>query len=57
MHATDLLRSLDPLPYGERTRLIAQQARRLRGTPELVALLSELSLGQTFERNLGLQLA
>ncbi|TDU87422.1 hypothetical protein EV138_0945 [Kribbella voronezhensis] len=57
MQATELLRSLDSLPYGERSRLIAQEAQRLRGTQELVGLLEQLSRGAAFERVLGLQLA
>ncbi|GAA1597768.1 hypothetical protein GCM10009789_59640 [Kribbella sancticallisti] len=57
MQATDLLSALDRLPYGERVRLIAQEARRLRGTPELAELVAELDRGDTYERLLGLQLA
>jgi hypothetical protein len=57
MHATDLLSALDGLPYGERARLIAQEARRLRGTSELAELIAELDSGEPFERGLGLQLA
>ena len=57
MQANELLRSLDSLPYGERSRLIAREAQRLRGTQELVTLLEQLSRGTAFERILGLQLA
>ncbi|TCM43413.1 hypothetical protein [Kribbella sp. VKM Ac-2568] len=57
MHATDLLSALDGLPYGERARLIAQEARRLRGTPDLAELIAELDTGEPIERALGLQLA
>lgn len=57
MHATDLLSALDRLPYGERARLIAQEARRLRSTPGLAELIAELDSGEPYERGLGLQLA
>lgn len=53
----ELPRSLDSLPYGERSRLIAHEAQRLRGTQELVTLLEELSRGTSYERLLGLQVA
>ncbi|MEU4393181.1 hypothetical protein [Kribbella sp. NPDC023855] len=57
MRATALLKALDRLPYGERVRLVAQEATRLRGTPELTALISELDQGDLFARTIGLQLA
>ena len=52
-----LLGDLDSLPYGERSRLIAQEAQRLRGTQELASLLDELGHGTAYERLVGLQLA
>ncbi|WBQ03067.1 hypothetical protein [Kribbella sp. CA-293567] len=57
MRASKLLSALDDLPYGERVRLIADHALRLRGTTELTALIAELDQGATYERTVGLQLA
>lgn len=57
MRSTELLSTLDRLSYGERVRLIAQEARRLRGTPELSALIAELDSGTAYERSIGLQFA
>ena len=57
MQATDLLNALDRLPYGERVRLIATEARRLRSTPELTAVITALDAGTPYERAVGLQLA
>lgn len=57
MRATALLKALDRLPYGERVRLVAQEATRLRDTPELTALIAELDRGDLFARTIGLQLA
>lgn len=54
MRARELLKALDQLPYGERIRLIAGEARR---TPELKALITELDNGDAFARTVGLQLA
>ncbi|MFF0345354.1 hypothetical protein [Kribbella sp. NPDC004875] len=51
MRLPDLLRSIDGLSYGQRVRLLADQA------PELAGLLDELGRGTTFERVLGLQIA
>jgi hypothetical protein len=55
MRATQLLKALDRLPYGERVQLVAREARR--GGPELSALIAELDTGDTFARTIGLQLA
>ncbi|NEA37181.1 hypothetical protein [Streptomyces sp. SID13031] len=57
MRATELLSALGELPYGERVQLIAEHARRLRGTAELAALIAELDIGETFARTVGLELA
>lgn len=57
MRAAEVLRTIDPLPYGERVRYVATTARRLRGTPELSALLAELARGGPFERGLSLLFA
>ncbi|WP_328522264.1 hypothetical protein [Kribbella sp. NBC_00359] len=57
MRATDLLRSIDHLPHGQRLRSVALEGRRLRGTAELRELLGELSRGTAFERTLGLVVA
>ncbi|MGW7686034.1 hypothetical protein ACWGID_35155 [Kribbella sp. NPDC054772] len=51
MRLPDLLRSIDGLSYGQRVRLLADQA------PQLAGLLDELGRGTTFERVLGLQIA
>ena len=50
MRASDLLRSTDHLPHGQRLRSVALEGRRLRGTAELRELLGELSRGTAFER-------
>ncbi|MGC4941866.1 HEAT repeat domain-containing protein [Kribbella sp. DT2] len=57
MRAADLLRSIDPLPYGERVRAIAEQALRLRGTPALDELLTDLAAGPADHRVIGLHIA
>lgn len=57
MRAAEVLRTIDPLPYGERMRYVATTAQRLRSTPELSALLAELARGGLFERGLSLQFA
>jgi hypothetical protein len=57
MRATKLLNALDRLPYGERVQLVAHEARRLHGTPELTALIADLDTGEPFARTIGLQLA
>ncbi len=57
MRARELLKALDRLPYGERVGLIAQEARRLHGTPALAALIAELDSGDAFARTVALQLA
>lgn len=57
MRASELLKAVDKLPYGERVRLIVDHARRLRGSSELTALIAELDSGETFARTIGLQLA
>ncbi|TCC38512.1 HEAT repeat domain-containing protein [Kribbella speibonae] len=51
MRLPELLRSIDGLSYGQRVRLLADQA------PQLVSLLGELGRGTAFERVLGLQIA
>ncbi|HWO62756.1 MAG TPA: hypothetical protein VNO31_22265, partial [Umezawaea sp.] len=40
--ARRLLRTLDPLPFGAREKVLSETARRLAGTPELDVLLSDL---------------
>ncbi|GAB2579871.1 hypothetical protein [Kribbella endophytica] len=57
MRAADLLRSIDSLPYGDRVRAIADQALRLRGTPALDELLTDLSTGPADHRVIGLRIA
>jgi hypothetical protein len=57
MRAADLLRSIDSLPYGERVRAIADQALRLRGTPAVDELLTDLSTGPADHRVIGLRIA
>ncbi|MFC0622753.1 hypothetical protein [Kribbella deserti] len=57
MRAAEVLRTIDPLPYGDRMRFVAATARHLRGTPELTSLLAELASLGPFERGLSLQLA
>ncbi|MGW6195183.1 hypothetical protein ACWF0M_03455 [Kribbella sp. NPDC055110] len=51
MRLPELLRSIDGLSYGQRVRLLADQA------PQLVSLLDDLGRGSAFERVLGLQIA
>ncbi|GAB2661655.1 hypothetical protein [Kribbella swartbergensis] len=51
MRASELLRLIDGLSYGQRVRLLADRAHRLTG------LLDELGQGEAFERTLGLQIA
>jgi hypothetical protein len=51
MRLPELLRSIDGLSYGQRVRLLADQA------PRLTSLLGELARGTAFERVLGLQIA
>ncbi|TWD82988.1 hypothetical protein FB561_4139 [Kribbella amoyensis] len=57
MRASELLRTVDPLPYHDRVRLAAGEGRRLRGTAELTDLLGELGRGDSYQRHLGLQIA
>ncbi len=57
MRADELMRSIDRLSYGERVRLLATEARRLRGSAELDGLLDELGGGDPFERSLGISVA
>ncbi|MEV6286661.1 hypothetical protein [Kribbella sp. NPDC051770] len=57
MRAADLLRSIDALPYADRVRAIADQALRLRGTPELDELLNDLAAGPADQRVIGLHIA
>ena len=51
MRASELLRSIDGLSYGQRARLLGGRA------PQLTGLLDELGRGGAFERTLGLQIA
>ncbi|WP_410788249.1 hypothetical protein [Kribbella sp. C-35] len=51
MRLPELLRSIDGLSYGQRVRLLADQAS------QLVSLLDEVGRGTAFERVLGLQIA
>ncbi|MEU4602143.1 hypothetical protein AB0F43_04100 [Kribbella sp. NPDC023972] len=51
MRASELLRSIDGLSYGQRVRFLADRARELTG------LLAELGRGDAFERTLGIQIA
>ncbi len=55
--ARNLLRALDPLPYGARQRLLARTARGLTGAAALEALVGELDGRGEFERRLALHLA
>ncbi|MEU0876305.1 hypothetical protein [Nocardia brasiliensis] len=55
--ATKLLKDLEPLAAPQRRRAIAGTALRLRGTPELGALLSDLGARGHYERVLAGQLA
>ncbi|ADB31557.1 hypothetical protein Kfla_2483 [Kribbella flavida DSM 17836] len=57
MRAQDLLRSIDQLPYGERVRVIVQEARRLRDSAELDQLLTELGDGPADQKAIGLRIA
>ena len=57
MRASDLLRAIDQLSYGERLRHVALEGRRLRGTTELAELLRELAGGTPYERTLGVTIA
>jgi hypothetical protein len=58
MRASELLRSIDGLSYGQRVRLLVDRARKLTGRArELTGLLDELGRGDTFERTLGIQIA
>ncbi|MFK4086296.1 hypothetical protein ACI2LF_19460 [Kribbella sp. NPDC020789] len=56
MRVKDLLRSIDDLPYGERLRRVAADARRL-SPADLQSVLAELATGTPFERTLGLTMA
>ncbi|MEV0288577.1 hypothetical protein AB0H36_31040 [Kribbella sp. NPDC050820] len=51
MRASDLLRSIDGLSYGQRVRYVADRAQELTG------LLDELGRGDAFERIVGIQIA
>ncbi|MFG1812359.1 hypothetical protein ACGFIF_01220 [Kribbella sp. NPDC049174] len=51
MRASELLRSIDGLSYGQRVRFIADRAQQLTG------FLDELGQGDSFERTLGIQIA
>lgn len=51
MRASDLLRSIDGLSYGQRVRYVADRA------DELTGLLDELGRGNAFERIFGIQIA
>lgn len=53
MRASELIQSVDKLPYGARQRAAALAGRRLSGT----ALLDELARGTSYERTLGLTVA
>ncbi|MBY8847483.1 hypothetical protein [Saccharothrix longispora] len=55
--ARRLLRSLDPLPFAARRRLLARTARELVGTPELDRLLDDLHGRGPFERLTAVQIA
>ncbi|NUT35207.1 MAG: hypothetical protein HOV79_19295, partial [Hamadaea sp.] len=55
--ARSLLKSLDPLPYPRRVRLLAQHARQSRGTAELRALVAEFAQGDSAMRDIGVFLA
>ncbi|MEO6084305.1 MAG: hypothetical protein ABIQ18_14490 [Umezawaea sp.] len=54
--ARELLRMLDPLPFGARQKVLSETARRLAGTAELDALLRDLS-EDGFTRRIALHLA
>lgn len=53
MRASELIQSVDKLPYGARQRAAALEGRRLSGS----ALLDELARGTSYERTLGLTVA
>ncbi|XVQ15295.1 hypothetical protein ACQP1W_23045 [Spirillospora sp. CA-255316] len=55
--ADQLLTGVEPLPYPRRMRALALHARRLAGTPELAALLSELAARGPYERRTALHMA
>ncbi|MFI0352106.1 hypothetical protein [Actinomadura sp. 9N407] len=55
--ADALLAGVEPLPYPHRMRELALHARRMAGTPELNALLAELSTRDHYERRTALHLA
>ncbi|WP_328998357.1 HEAT repeat domain-containing protein [Kribbella sp. NBC_00709] len=57
MRASDLLRAIDQLSYGDRLRRVALEGRRLRGTAELGRLLDDLGRGTPYERTLGATIA
>ncbi len=57
MRASRLMRAIDKLPYRERVRLLAAEARRLSGTGELDQLLDELGDGDAFHRSTGVTMA
>src|SRR4051812_16497592 len=57
MRASDLLRAIDQLSYGERLRHVALEGHRLRGTTELAELLGELGRGGPYERTVGVTIA
>lgn len=56
MRADDLLADVEPLPFGERCRRLAD-LRRAAGTPELAALLGDLAERGHYERSLALFIA
>ncbi|MFF0520042.1 hypothetical protein ACFYTC_15140 [Actinomadura nitritigenes] len=56
MRADELLTEVEPLPFGERCRRLADLRGRA-GTPELAALLGELADGGHYERSVGLFVA
>ncbi|MCP2323078.1 hypothetical protein HDA40_001585 [Hamadaea flava] len=55
--ASSLRQSVDKLSYPQRVRLLAQHARRTAGTPELAAVVAELSAGDSFSREMAVLLA
>ena len=55
--ARRLLRSLDPLPFGARQKLLSGTARGLVGTPELDDLLTDLANGDAYSQRIAVQLA
>ncbi|PRY35669.1 hypothetical protein [Umezawaea tangerina] len=54
--ARRLLRTIDPLPFGVRQKVLSDTARRLTGTAELDDLLRELA-GDAHSRRIALQMA